>query len=138
MTNEGQPHQNETPPPLKPEYQGADRRQNREVRAAVGEDKVLTEEQRTNMLTRLAKGLFTFRKNTGLRRALGGEEHILDEQQRISTLQAIKEAIQKFFKAGIDRAKEDDTLTPKKSFVDRLRGEKQEPQRHREGFKHHK
>lgn len=133
MSNEEHPQQN-TPKPKKAEYQGPDRRQNQEVRAAVGEDKVLTEEQRSGMLTRLAKGLFAFRKNAGLRQALGGEEHILDDQQRSSTLQAIKEAVQRFFKAGVSKAKED-AMPPKKSFVEKLRSEKQEPQKHKEGIR---
>lgn len=122
--------ENTQPPPVTPPlHQGEDRRtKNPEARAEIGNDKILSEQERKSVVDRIKNGIFG-RKNKQLRQALGGEEKILSENERTTTLAIIRQAITKFIKAGVAYAKEEEER--KRSFVDMIRNRQQQQQKDR-------
>lgn len=114
-------------PTTKSAYNGQEKRKRGEggeaFREAIGKDKILTETQREVVLERKEQGTFQPRTQQKLRNALGGDGNIFSDEQRKNVLGALKEAVMKFFKAGVSRAVEDEA-PQRKSFASKILGER--------------
>lgn len=75
------------------------------LRKIIGENVILTEEERKQMLADYFSGEMGIevkerRKDSKLRHVIG-DERILEPEERLTIVQFLKGAVQKFFKAGV-------------------------------------